>query len=198
MLLVLRWERACNAWLPRWLACSALWFTLMFQMAVLLGALNLSRLQITNIRRKREHWPYSVICVLVLWSYMIYGMTVRGIFAGTGNAHPTYRWIHDALIIPVDAAVFSLLAFFIASAAYRAFRVRTAEASAMMIVAVIIMLANVPVGEVIWDRFPALGGWFLRIPNAAGMRGIVVGIFLGAFAATLRLFLGLERKYLGA
>jgi hypothetical protein len=43
-----------------------------------------------------------------------------------------------------------------------------------------------------------LGGWFLRIPNAAGMRGIVVGIFLGAFAATLRLFLGLERKYLGA
>jgi len=186
-----------HGWETGWLARTDLWNIFMFQMAILLGALNLTRLHLVNIRRKREHWPYSVICILVLWSYMIFGLTVRGLFAGTGNAHPTYRWIHDALLIPIDAAVFSLLAFFIASAAYRAFRVRTAEASAMMVIAVIIMLANVPVGEAIWARFPALGGWILRVPNAAGMRGISVGVFFGAFAATLRLFLGLERKYLG-
>jgi len=191
------WQVSHHAWNTGWLRHTDLWRIFMVQMAVLLGALNLTRLHITNVRRKREHWPYSIICIVVLWSYMIYGMTVRGIFSGTGNAHPTYRWIHDALIVPIDAAVFSLLAFFIASAAYRAFRVRTAEASTMMVVAVIIMLANVPVGEVIWARFPALGSWFLRVPNAAGMRGIAIGIFLGSFAATLRLFLGLERKYLG-
>ncbi|HAI21140.1 MAG TPA: hypothetical protein DCM14_04495, partial [Clostridiales bacterium UBA8153] len=146
----------------------------------------------------REHWPYSLICQVCLWTYLIYGLTVRGLFAGTGNAHPTFRWIFNALVAPIEATMFSILAFFIASAAYRAFRVRTAEATVMMVVAVIVMLGNVPVGEVMWDRFPALGGWLLRIPNAAGMRGIVVGVFLGALAATLRVFLGLERRYLGA
>ncbi|MEW6523807.1 MAG: hypothetical protein AB1445_09610 [Bacillota bacterium] len=192
------WQVSHHAWNTGWLTQTDLWRTFMVQVAVFLGAINLTRLHANNIRRRREHWIFSVICIVVLWSYMALGMLGNGLFTSGGNNLPTYRWIHDAMLVPIDSAIFSLLAFFIASAAYRAFRVRTREATAMLVVAVIIMLSNVPVGEVIWSKFPTLGQWILKFPNAAGMRGIQIGVFLGTFAATLRLFLGLERKYLGA
>lgn len=191
------WQVSHHAWETRWLTQTDLWRTFMMQTAVLLGALNLTRLQISNIRRRREHWPYSVLCLAVLWPYMIFGMTAYGLFAGRGNRHPIYLWFHDGVMLPAEATMFSLLAFFIASAAFRAFKIRSREATVLMVFAFIVMLARVPVGQVMWARMPALGTWIMGWPTAAAMRGMAIGIFLGVFSATLRVFLGLERRYLG-
>jgi uncharacterized membrane protein YhaH (DUF805 family) len=174
-----------------------LWMSFMGSVAVFMGILNLTRLHSNNVRKRRQHWVFSLWCIIVMYAYTLLGIFLNGPFKA-GNTHKTYRWIHDALLVPIDSAIFSLLAFFIASAAYRAFRIRTREATALLIVAVIIMLANVPIGEMIWSQFPTLGQWVLKWPNAAAQRGIQVGIFLGVFAGVLRMFLGLERKYLGA
>ena len=65
------------------------------------------------------------------------------------------------------------------------------------------MLGNVSIGEMIWSSSGWLGGfkgikdWILAVPNVAHARALAIGIFLGAYAATLRVFLGLDKKYLG-
>lgn len=164
--------------------------------AMFLGAMNLIRIHGNNIRRKRANWGFSVyLLALLAWQLGI----------GLWQTHngPIYLWSYNAAYLPLDSTMFSLLAFYIASAAYRAFRVRNVDAAVMLIVAFLIMLGNVPIGEVIWGPKSWLGGfagvknWILRVPNAAGNRALTLGIFLGLMATQSRIVLGLERRHLG-
>src|SRR5438552_234148 len=67
---------------------------------------------------------------------------------------------------PLESTMFSILAFYIVSAAYRAFRVRSAEAAILMITAVVLMLGQVPVGALLTSKLPEHGAWSgLRIEN---------------------------------
>jgi hypothetical protein len=100
--------------------------------------------------------------------------------------------------------MFSIIGFYIVSAAYRAFRIRSAEATLMLIAAFIVMLGQVPVGAWITHGLPKegilgffrlenLSYWILNGPNMAAQRGISFGIEIGALAMALRIWLGLER-----
>ena len=80
--------------------------------------------------------------------------------------------------------MFSILAFFIASAAYRTFRARTPEAALLLIAAVIVMLGRVPIGREISEFFPLATDWLLNVPNLAAKRGILLGVSLGAIATS--------------
>ena len=106
-------------------------------------------------------------------------------------------WMYEFVFVPMQATMFSLLAFFIASAAYRAFRARTLEASVLLVTAILMMLGRVPIGEFIWGRFPELTDWILNTPSMAVMRGIIMGVGLGMIATALRIIFGIERTYMG-
>lgn len=92
--------------------------------------------------------------------------------------------------------MFALLAFFIASASYRAFRARNLEATLLLITAVIVMLGRVPAGYMLWHKLPPITSWILNVLQLGPMRGIMIGIALGTVAMSLRLILGIERTYL--
>jgi hypothetical protein len=98
-------------------------------------------------------------------------------------------WLYDFIFVPMQATMFSLLAFYIASAAYRAFRARTVEAT--------VLLATAIVGEAIWHKFPQLTDWILSIPSMAAQRGVMMGIGLGMISTSLRIIFGIERTYMG-
>lgn len=170
--------------------------TFMYCMGLFMGLINLTRVHGNTIKRRREHWVYSIWLLIVLYGYAILGLL-------GGMENEAFGWIYDAVIVPLDSTMFSMLAFFIASAAYRAFRIRNLESILMMAVAFIVMLGNVSLGEAIWSAESFLGGfkglkdWFMKIPNAASQRAIAIGIFLGGYAAILRVALGLEKRYLG-
>jgi len=53
----------------------------------------------------------------------------------------------------MSATMFSLLAFFVASASYRAFRIRNFEATLLLVSGIIIMIGRVPIGGVISSWF---------------------------------------------
>ena len=60
-----------------------------------------------------------------------------------------FQWMFKYIFSPLSATMFALLAFFVASASFRAFRARNFEASLLLVAGIIIMLGRVPVGSLI-------------------------------------------------
>ena len=129
-----------------------------------------------------------------------------GIAASLTAEGSLFQTIYLHFIIPLGSTMYALLAFFVASASYRAFRAKNREATILLIAAYIILLGRTPFGMMLtsWipDSFsileiPNLAIWIMSSPNLAGQRAIMIGIALGLVSMSLRIILGLERSYLG-
>ena len=120
------------------------------------------------------------------------------------------QWIFLNVYVPLDATMFSLLAFFIASAAYRSFRARTVDATLLLLAGIILMFANAPLlSNQLWqfmfgkltflpDAFPTIvKDWVLQVPGMAARRAIQMGLALGAISQSLRILLGIDRSWMG-
>jgi hypothetical protein len=122
-------------------------------------------------------------------------MIALGLIGTTKN--PGYQWLYNYVFLPIDATMYASLAFFISSAAYRAFRARNLESSLLLASGVVTMLMNAPIGEIIWAAFPVIGDWIMVVPIVATMRAIMICIVMGSVSLGLRTLLGMERGYLG-
>jgi hypothetical protein len=145
----------------------------------------------TKISRRTSNWYYSIVTIIAIIVTSVIGL-VGGVGRGSG-----LQVIFQNIFIPVNSTMFSILAFYMASAAYRAFRARTKEATILLIAAFIVMLGMVPIGAAISKRLPELAEWILTVPNTAAKRGIIFGIALGSIATSLKIILGIERGWLG-
>lgn len=176
------------------------WVLIISPFALVLAVATLIQSHWNRISRRTEYWQYSV----VVFAGMI---MMVGVGVPFGIEHPVFQWLFNYAQVPMDATMFSLLAFFIASAAYRAFRARTFEATLLLISALIVMMGNVPIGDYIWNTVmgetPWADGtswarqWILDNPNLAARRGIILGVSLGVISQSIRIILGIERSYLG-
>ncbi|MBI3945808.1 MAG: hypothetical protein HY321_07805 [Armatimonadetes bacterium] len=169
-----------------------------------LGLLNLATIHGRTLFRARAGWQNS----LAFFVAMI-AMTLAGLL----KDHRAWVTVHDVLFQglyqPLGASVFSILAFFITTAAYRAFRVRSGEATLMMIAAFIVMMAQVPIGMMMTNWLPTEGwaaslriesisNWVLTVLNMAALRAVGFGIGVGWLAMSLRVWLSLEKgSYFG-
>ena len=93
--------------------------------------------------------------------------------------------------------MYAMLAFWIASAAFRAFKARTLDATILLCVGIIVMLGNAPIGEIMWSQFPALRSWLMTVPAMAAVRALYIGAAIGGIAVGVRVLLGIERGHLG-
>ena len=167
------------------------WSKAISPFAVSLGIMSLFMVHGTKIKRKVPNWQYSVITLTGL----IF-TALAGFIWGTQSGTP-YMWLFENVQMPMSATMFALLAFYIASAAYKAFRARSAEATVLLIAAVIVMLGQVPLGAMISKWIPEASTWILNVPNLAAKRAIMMGVGLGITATSLKILLGIERTYLG-
>ena len=92
--------------------------------------------------------------------------------------------------------MFALLAFYLASAAFRAFRTRSVDAVVLLVAAVMVMIGRLDDGELCGS--PAVAGWILNGPNLVAKRAIMLGVGLGMASTALKVVLGIERSYLGS
>ena len=167
------------------------WALIIGPFALVLATVTLIQTHAARIRRRTEHWQYSFV---VFGGLII--MVLIGVFFKPQN--PAFEWLYNNVQVPMDATMFSLLAFFIASAAYRAFRARTFEASLLLITALIVMMGNVPIGDLLSnDTASKARQWILDNPNLSARRGIILGVSLGVISQSIRIILGIERSYLG-
>jgi hypothetical protein len=154
------------------------------------------QVNVHKVKRRVKGWGFSVI---ILLSFAI--MTAFGLFGGQGeradgSLHP-FTWVFQFAFSPLQATMFSLLAFYVASASYRAFRVKNVEATLLLVGALIIMVGRIPLGQMIDPIVPKAAEWVMQFPNTAAQRGIIIGAALGAAAMSIRIMVGIERPYLG-
>ena len=166
------------------------WYTGVIAFFVFIGIFNIVKVNVNKIQRKLVDWQYSII-LLVFLAFMMGAGFIGGPDGGVFN------YLFEHMQVPLGATMFSLLAFFVASAAFRAFRARTPEATLLLIAAVIVMIGRVPIGYYIWKGFPNLVEWIMSVPNTAAKRGILFGADLGLISMALRVLLGVERSYMG-
>ena len=207
------------------------WYDILASFAIFLGALNLLKMQMQKIIKRKSGWQYSIFAILGFIFAFTAGFLMKGAYtvdiksAGetpqavaqvlteetgnsineseivlglieegdplklekvhwteksakkmvneltgnganaeiipvqwTGGAHLTkngslFNWMFFKIFTPLSATMFALLAFLVASAAYRAFRIRNFEATLLLASGIIIMLGRVPIGSKISSWF---------------------------------------------
>ncbi len=193
------------------------WFLIVTGFAIILGQLNLIKVYLYKIHFKMTNWQYYIIALI---SFFV--MVLAGILWGTqqsagilGNGdkiiasigYKPFDYIFNYIYQNLSATMFSLLAFFIASAAYRAFIGRNIESNLLLISAILVMLGRTTVGSMLTGwlpqqlRFlhlPNVAAFIMKYPNTAGQRAIMIGAGLGIIGSSLRIILGIERSYLGS
>jgi hypothetical protein len=170
-----------------------LWLQTLLAFAFLLGTVSLIRVHYHKIRDRAADRGFSLVMFAGLFTML-----------GLGFFHPShhapgspFNLMFLNVQVPIEATMFSLLAFYIASAAFRAFRARTLEATLLLVAAAIVMLGRVPIGDMISSKIPDATRWILEVPNLASKRGVMIGVGLGMMATALKIMLGIERAWMG-
>jgi hypothetical protein len=158
--------------------------------ALVLGVVNVLTVHLNKIYSRDKGWGYSIVLLGALFFTLGVG------FLTGGPASMQMQDIFETVLFPLEATLFSLLAFFVVTAAYRAFRVKSFETGLFVVFGLIVLLGQVPVGAMLWSQFPVIKDWVLDVPALAGARGILLGVALGAAATGLRVLLGIDRPYI--
>lgn len=186
-------------------------FNIIAAFAFVLGGGNLLRVHLNKISRRDHEWLYSVVTVAGFLVMLLAGLFKIGRDGDwtrpLEDSRLWFDWMYQAIFTPCQATMFSLLAFFVASASYRAFRAKTPESTVLLLAAFVILVGRTPVGGALTGWMPApfsdyfhipnLSAWIMSVPNLAGQRTIQIGIALGIISNSLRLILGIERSHLG-
>ncbi|MDD5309014.1 MAG: hypothetical protein PHU25_17010 [Deltaproteobacteria bacterium] len=153
--------------------------------------LGLVSMHARKVRRRERRYGYSIV-TLVSMAAMTFAGLVFGIEDGTVFAD----WF-EYLVTPIEATIFAMLAFYIASAAFRAFRARTAAAGVLLASALVVLLGLVPGMERLCPPLCGLADFLLQYPNTAAKRAIMIGVALGSISVALKTILGIDRTVLG-
>ncbi|MBE3519943.1 MAG: hypothetical protein IMW97_06545 [Firmicutes bacterium] len=166
------------------------WVALVAVFALGLGAVNVLRVHLSRVRQNPAKNATSVLLLVTFLVTIVIGLTA-------GQSSKPYKFIFDYIIVPTGSAIFSLLAFYIGTAAYRAFRARTLEAGILLVTGCIVMLGKVPLGEKILPFAPKWTTWIMEVLNVGGQRGVMIAGAIGFIAVSLRIITGLDRRTYG-
>ncbi len=159
--------------------------------AIMLGLWSMVRVTYHKARREPGERFYAIVTLFGMGIMIVTGTSVECLQTGSN-----FMNIFNYVLIPIQATIFSLLAFYIASAAYRAFRVRSVLATLLLVTSFVVMLRMIPLGPISTAN-QELVAWILTVPNLAAKRAIIMGVGLGAIATCMKIILGIERTYLG-
>jgi len=160
--------------------------------ALFLGLVNVLRVHSRKILERQRQWPFSFVLMASMLIVLVVGLpALPG--QPSGPAQPIVQWLFENVQTPIQASLSALLVFFLVTAALRLLRIRSVESAIMLLVVLLVLAGQVTIGLV--PVLPDVKDWILDVPAMAGVRGILLGVALGALLTGIRLFLGVERPY---
>jgi len=172
------------------------YITVVLTAAFAIGIINLTRVHTINIKRKRATWRYSVVLLISLYVMAIFSMIASPFELDPNSvvipasviqfSTPIWGFLYYKILVNINASIFSLLGFFIASAAYRAFKARSLESTILLVAGLLVILGQAPIANLLWPGFGIIRDWILAFPNTAGQRGILIGAALGIVVFSVR------------
>ncbi|MBI1345019.1 hypothetical protein GC163_01880 [bacterium] len=197
---------------------ASVWFIILAAIAFLIGGTNLLLHHARKIAQQEAGWGFSAVTLVSFFITVFVGLAKWGV--PPSDAYPNHPWsgnyitegaplwwLYQYIIDPVTSTMFALLSFYVASAAYRAFRAKNTEAMILLGTAFIVLLGRCSAGTFLTSwvpeslealTFPGATAVIMAVFTTAGQRAIMIGISLGVAAISLRIILGLDRSYLGA
>lgn len=188
-----------------------------------LGIYSLIRVHGRRMIRQQKDWPFSAVLVLAATAMVTIGFMDWSSRKGPAGANldDPANWhainyakdfLFDGQFQGMDAAMFSIIAFYILSAAYRAFRIRSVEATVLLSSALIVILSLMGALEYISHQpinaltngdqnaflqnfsLISIRNWLQAYVQTPSIRGIDFGVGIGTVAMGLRLWLSLEKS----
>jgi len=169
------------------------WAVLLAAASVLIGLVNLLSVHWIRVDRQTKGWPYSAVLIF----FLVVSLAL-GLFFG-----PDFELmflLFDYVRIPVETALYALMAVALLVAGFRMISKRRDVFSTVFIgSAVLVLLANSPLliggASGLAAMFRNLGVWVAQVWATAGARGVILGVALGATATGLRIIMGVDRPY---
>ncbi len=169
------------------------WAILLSAVAMFVGGINLSLVHIEKIRTRQKGGIYSALLVISLILTVLIG------FLPAGSSGPVFALALDAIIVPAETTLLALLTVTLAYASIRLLGRRVDLMTFLFLgIALVTMLAATPFP---FGKIPILSDivqpLLIQPFVSGGVRGILLGIALGALTTGLRVLFGSDRPYGG-
>jgi hypothetical protein len=163
----------------QWGATAMEMFIILAAAAMVLGAGNLIMLNLSKISKMSPGWAYGAITLLAFFITLLVGIFKIGAFptmTAPDNAWTAplvsqegvpFWWIYSYIYKPLTATMFAMLAFYIASAAFRAFRAKNIEATLLLGTAFIVLLGQIYAGVWLTSFLPDIASYVATFPEAS-------------------------------
>ncbi len=198
-----RGEEPQNTYLTSSLTTTMQVFLVVGAMALGLGLFGLVRLHGSRIMKGEKDSVYSMAFFIALLVTLVFAF-------GWGQrepkvlepGHKLYNIIFYGMMESFGASTMGLLTFYLASASYRSFKLKNAEAGLMMVAAILVMLGQVPLGQLLTAWLPEqmqvqnVALWISYTIMVPTMRAIQIGAAVGGLVLAMRLWLSMDKRRL--
>ena len=165
------------------------WAVVIAAFALALAAINLIWLHLRSVAKGGREGLHSIL--------LVGSLVVTFISGAFSIDSKVFSFIVNGIYVPLGTAFYAMTGFYLASAAYRAFRAKNAQAAVLLVTGILLIVGRAPIGEVVWKGFPKVADWIMMVPSVAGSRGIIISTSIGLVGMGLRILLGIERSHLG-
>lgn len=169
------------------------WAIILAAFALFIGLFNLLAVHADKVRSKKKGGFYSLILILSMLVTLVLGLWLR-------PDHLVMALIFNAIQLPVETSLMAMLVVTLTYASIRLLRRRSNLVSVIFLVtALLILLGSAPLPFI--GSLPIVSDmirpFIAQVLAAAGARGILIGVALGALTTGLRVLFGAERPYGG-
>jgi hypothetical protein len=169
------------------------WGVLLAAAGLWIGLVNLASVHLAKVSDQEAGWPYSGV-LIVFFTFTL----ALGLFFGPDS--PWTLFVFKFVQLPLESSLMALLAIVLVLAGVRLLaRRRDVLSLVFLITAILILLGTGPwltgSQSTTHEAITRMRAWLAQVWAAAGARGILLGVAIGAVVTGLRVLLAADRPY---